>query len=430
MKRVLAERIKYVGKMKNKKLKKSSSKVLLPIGCIVFILCLMFYPKVSVNAASKGLRLWADVVFPSLFPFFVASELLEGSGFVHKIGKLLEPIMRPLFNVPGCGAFILAMGVTSGYPVGAKITTELKKQNMVSKNEAERLLAFTNNSGPLFLIGAVATGMFGLPMLGFVLLGSHILASVSVGLIFGIYSRRKTVSKDSTFKKSYYPSPYKPIQFTTAFGNAVSNSVFLLLKICGFIVLFSVIINLLLQTGFINIISAPLVVLLHPLGIEQTIINAVFSGIFEITTAINMIASADNIPLASKAAIASLIAGWAGLSVHAQVSSITSEQNLRLKPYLFGKLLQGFISCIYTYLFMIILGDQITRVSPAFQNIMNPVSNLMKPNILTPIVHFGFSTAIIVFFATISLLLSLILKEVVKTPYKNEMNKYKNFHYK
>ncbi len=89
----------------------------LPLMCITFILMLIIFSHTAVESASKGLHLWLNVVFPSLFPFFVASEILNRTGFIKSVGILLEPIMRPLFNVPGCGSFALAMGVTSGYPV-------------------------------------------------------------------------------------------------------------------------------------------------------------------------------------------------------------------------------------------------------------------------------------------------------------------------
>lgn len=69
--------------------------------------------------------------------------------------------MRPIFNVPGIGAYAFIMGIISGYPVGAKIVTEFKNNNECSTAEAERLLSFTNNSGPLFIIGTVGVAMFG-----------------------------------------------------------------------------------------------------------------------------------------------------------------------------------------------------------------------------------------------------------------------------
>ena len=68
--------------------------------------------------------------------------------------------MRPLFNIPGSGAFAVALGITSGYPVGAKISNELFESGECTKQEAERLLSFTNTSGPLFIVSAIGIGMF------------------------------------------------------------------------------------------------------------------------------------------------------------------------------------------------------------------------------------------------------------------------------
>lgn len=88
----------------------------LPVSCVTFIILIIIFSHTAVSAANKGMQLWLNVVFPSLFPFFVASQLLNKTGMIKAIGILLEPIMRPLFNVPGCSSFALAMGVTSGYP--------------------------------------------------------------------------------------------------------------------------------------------------------------------------------------------------------------------------------------------------------------------------------------------------------------------------
>lgn len=90
--------------------------LIIPSSSAFFILLLIIFSNTAVESAAKGLNLWLSIVFPSLFPFFVASEVLNKSGFMKSAGILLEPVMRPLFNVPGCGSFALAMGLTSGYP--------------------------------------------------------------------------------------------------------------------------------------------------------------------------------------------------------------------------------------------------------------------------------------------------------------------------
>jgi len=104
---------------------------------------------------NHGLSLWVNSVVPSLLPFFIATNILAKTSVVPFLGKLLHKIMRPLFNVPGEGAFALLMGIISGYPMGAKIVSDFKSKGICNDVECERLLSFTNNSGPLFIIGTV-----------------------------------------------------------------------------------------------------------------------------------------------------------------------------------------------------------------------------------------------------------------------------------
>lgn len=139
----------------------SVKKHILPTIFIAFTICLVIFSKENLSATKNGLLLWANSVVPALLPFFIATELLSHTSIVTSIGKLLNKYMKPIFNVPGIGAYAFIMGIISGYPVGAKIVTEFRNNGMCSKAEAERLLAFTNNSGPLFIIGTVGISMFG-----------------------------------------------------------------------------------------------------------------------------------------------------------------------------------------------------------------------------------------------------------------------------
>lgn len=61
-------------------------------GCMLLML---LHPEASLAAALRGLAIWWDVLFPSLFPFFVISEIMLGLGIVHLFGALLDPLMRP-----------------------------------------------------------------------------------------------------------------------------------------------------------------------------------------------------------------------------------------------------------------------------------------------------------------------------------------------
>jgi sporulation integral membrane protein YlbJ len=342
-----------------------------PALSLIFIVFLVLFSKTAVNSASRGLKLWLEAVFPSLFPFFVAANILHGSNIVKAAGILLEPIMRPLFNVPGCSSFAFLMGLTSGYPMGAKITTKMYEDKELTKSEAERLLSFTNNSGPLFIVGAVSVGMFKMPQTGILLLGCHIAACISVALIFRFY---KIKEKSPGYEKKNYflraksvlleSNKNKTKSFGAKLGESIQNSVMTLLMIGGFIILFSVIISFLSESGVINLLADFALVLLSPLGVEKEIIVSILSGIFEITTGTNMASKALGIELPAKLAAASFIIGWAGLSVHAQVMSIVSSSNLCIKPYLVGKLLQGILASIYTYMAAVLSKSALLTFKP------------------------------------------------------------------
>lgn len=145
--------------------------------------------------------MFANSVLPSLLPFFIATELLSYTNIVSILGKALNKFMRPVFNVPGIGSFAFIMGIISGYPIGAKIVTNFRQNELCTKEEGERLIAFTNNSGPLFIIGTVGISLFFDTRTGILLFLSHILACISVGFCFRFWKRNSR-----KFKK--HKTPY------------------------------------------------------------------------------------------------------------------------------------------------------------------------------------------------------------------------------
>lgn len=158
---------------------------------LLFTICLIIFSKSNITAVKTGLNLWINNIIPSLFPFFIAVELLNHTNIPQVIGKRFEKIMKPLFGVPGIGAYALFMGVISGYPVGAKIVTDLRNKNLCTKEECERLLTFTNNSGPLFIISSVGITLFNDTSIGILLLFTHLLACFSVALIFKFWKNNR-----------------------------------------------------------------------------------------------------------------------------------------------------------------------------------------------------------------------------------------------
>lgn len=118
-------------------------------AAVLLTLSLVLYPETALHAAKDGMNLFLNVVFPSLLPFFILSEIMLGLGVVHFIGVLFTPLMRPLFNTPGEGAFVLSMGLAAGYPMDAVITARFRKQGLCTRIEGERMLAYSNTADPV-----------------------------------------------------------------------------------------------------------------------------------------------------------------------------------------------------------------------------------------------------------------------------------------
>ena len=314
---------------------KFNSKFIIKILLILFIFFLIIYSKSNIEAVSNSISLFIEKVFPSLFPFFIATDLLSHTNMLQIFNKLLSPIMKPIFNVSGKGAFPFVMGILSGYPTGAKIVSDFRKRNICTKAECERLLAYTNNSGPLFIVGTVGSSLFFNTEIGYLLFLTHILGMITVGIIFRFY-------KNNTYRSENTLEELDINNFSSIFSDAIFNSFKTLLMIFGFIIIFSIVINILLTSSVFNLINSP------------WIIGCILSTI-EITNGINYLSLIITNNLTINIVLTSFFLGFGGLSVLMQVYSIISKTDLSIKPYICGKLLHGIISSIYTILIIFLL---------------------------------------------------------------------------
>lgn len=322
-------------------------------------IALIRFPDQSLEAGIRGLNMWWEVVFPSLLPFFITAELLLAFGVVKFFGILFEPIMRPLFNVPGSGSFGWMMGMASGYPTGAKITARLREEKQLSKIEAERLVSFTNNSSPLFIFGAISAGFFHDLKLGALLAVCHYTSNAMVGICMRFYGRkeeatdRKKTSKQKVslikaFREMHESRVKANKPLGEILGDAVLNSIKTLVMVGGFIILFSVLIKLLFLVGISSAIATIWEQLLIIIDFPTDLALPIFSGLFEITIGANMISQTMTDTLLQQAIIISFILGFNGLSIHAQVASILAKTDIRYLPYFFARILHGCFAVILT----------------------------------------------------------------------------------
>ena len=326
--------------------------LILPFLLILFTMCLVIFSNTNLYAAKNGLFLWANSIVPTLFPFFVATELLSHTNFTYYLGKILNKFMKPIFNIRGEGSFVLIMGIISGYPIGAKIAANFRQTGICTKEECERLLSFTNNSGPLFILGTVGISMFGNSTIGLLLLVSHLLASITVGIIFRFW---KLNIKPSSITAPSYKTSNDNISMSNLggiIGNSITNSINTILLIGGFVVLFSVIISILQNSQLLNVLTdllSPIFAFLH---IPEKFAIGFISGILELTNGLNIICSLPEKKLSINIIMASFLLGLGGLSVLLQVWSTIAKTDLSIKPYIIGKLLHACISAMYTFLFL------------------------------------------------------------------------------
>jgi sporulation integral membrane protein YlbJ len=310
-------------------------------------------PLETVNAAISGFKLWYNILVPALLPFFIVSDLMVSSGVMAVLGLLLDPVMRPLFHLPGCASLVVVMGFTSGYPVGAILTRRLYDNKMVNLEEAEHLISFTNNSSPLFIIGAVGIGMLSAPAYGYLLL----ISLYAANLLVGVLTRRHaaddlSVPPASSVSIHMLRQTWKrvrPLNIGLIMGIAVKNSIKNILTVAGFVIFFSVITDMFIRWGWVQYFAFVLHRFLSVLKLSENMIQAWGSGLLEITLGTQIAAACNDHTILARLIIISLILAFGGFSVLAQIMSITANTPVRFRGYFKARLLQMILSGIFTY---------------------------------------------------------------------------------
>jgi sporulation integral membrane protein YlbJ len=338
-----------------------------------FVLSLISFPEASYRAAVDGVETWINVVLPALLPFFIGAEIMMGLGIIDFIGIMLEPFMRPLFKTPGISSFVYVMSITSGYPVGVKLTCDLVRQGRCTLAEGQRMLSFCSTSGPLFMIGAVAIGMLGSAEAGTVIALSHYAASIVLGIAFGIIFKGPSSTRATAWQlpsiKNALRAMYKrrtedgrPIG--QLLGDAVREGFNTMLMVGGFIIMFSVVIEICRLTGLMRYVSDLLALPFGLIHSPQPLLEPVLSGMVEITIGSRMVGSVQSVPMLYKVAAASFIIGWSGLCILAQALSFISKTELSAGLYIASKFCHGLLCGIIS----LVLGRLLlpNRLLPAF----------------------------------------------------------------
>lgn len=266
-------------------------------------------------AAVEALSLCARSVIPALFPFLVVSSMLVRLGFSNWITPWCSGLMTSLFRLPGCAGSALILGLIAGYPVGARTAAELYQTRMLTRNEAQRLTAFCNNSNPVFLISVLGCGVFQSARVGVWLWLIHVASALLTGLL--IRGCRAASDRTRIPQPPGSVLPSVPAAFVTSVRSAGET----MITVCAFVVLFYT-------------ISSPLSAISPPLG-------PALVGCLELFSLS---------PLLSNDALSFILAagcsGWGSLSVLCQTATVLEDAGLSPRPCALGKLCQGLLSIL------------------------------------------------------------------------------------
>lgn len=307
-------------------------KKLLLFFLIAFVLFFLIVDtKNATNAAIDSLILCARNVIPTLFPFFVISGLLVNTGILELLGKILMPVANIIFNTSGNGAVVFLIGIICGYPTGAKVVAELFREGSVGKKEGERLLSFCNNSGPLFVIGAVGEMMLNNHKTGVVLYIIHVISAILTGIIFGMFSKREISRKKNE---------YKAYTLGEAMSKSLESAVKSILIVCGYVVFF----------GVLSSVSD----------------NLFITALLEVTNGAKKL-SESGLNTQLMLILVSATIGFGGICVMLQVQSAVGNTGLSIKLYTLGKIIQATLSGIFTKIYLLTVKDV-----PVFSPVSTP----------------------------------------------------------
>ncbi|MCM8710586.1 sporulation integral membrane protein YlbJ [Clostridium sp. SYSU_GA19001] len=361
-------------------LKSLEQNLVITIICSLIIIQIVLTPKLCIDSALLGANLFINRVFPSLFPFLVVTSIMMDYNGVHIYSKFFGKILCKPLRLPLSCTFVLIVSMLCGYPLGAKYACELYEQEVIDYKTCERLVNIASNASPLFVIGAVGTSMLKNSNIGYLLLISNYISCFIMALII----TQKDIHKKNSLN-GLRTVPSKNIG--NIIKNSIENSIKTCLSIGGFVILFSVLTNIIKNNLFFNIIIEKITNLL---SIDKNILEGFILGLIEITNGCYLISTTSK-SMYIKAIIISFFLGFSGLSIISQVYSFTYKHNLSLKKYTIRKVLQGFICSTITLILYRISLPKIAIQTSNIKTNTNLWSSLLITCIIILIIPFLFN---------------------------------------
>lgn len=281
--------------------------------------CILTHSKISLYYALLGLDLWYEKMIPALLPFMILSGVMVRMNLTELFTALIYPVVRPLFRVSKNVCYCMLIGFLCGFPMGARTVSDLYERERITKREAEFLLAFVNNIGPVYFTGFV------LPLIGRRLVLPYVFGMYGIPLLYGL-ALRHTVYRDLGCASCSHGQKVTG----TLLGHiddSIHAGVANILTLGGYMILFNL----------FNLI--PHIILKHP--------PKILAPLFEISGGLMMLG--DSCPIYTL-----MVLPFGGLSCIAQTYTCIKNTDLSISVYTFHKFVLTGLSGVYYFLWYLL----------------------------------------------------------------------------
>ena len=318
---------------------------LFTLAIFAIMIIIISNPKRFTAGTISGLKLFFYSVLPGLFPFMLLTKLLTEIGFLFKITSKFNNFTRKFFGTTGVSMYIFCMSILSGYPIGAKLISDLYSKQLITTTDAKKMSIFCTTSGPIFVIGAVGAGMFKSLKIGLILYFSHIISSVLIGILYNVLTIKKT-SEPPCINQSLLLLN-KNNNYTLS--NVVSETINSLFVVGAYITIFFLISEILdalkIISFIVNLISKPLTIA----NISTNTTKGLVYGIIEVTRGSKVLSATVS---HSSIAICSGIISFSGLSIIMQSMAFLKNAKIKTHSFVFAKCVHCVVSIFICYLLL------------------------------------------------------------------------------
>ncbi len=293
------------------------------IFIIAFFILMLCFPGATFVGATNGLLLWFQIIFPTLLPFIILSNLLIHTNSVHYISSILRPFMQRIFHVSGDGCYAILVGFLCGYPLGAKTVADLVKTKRIPLTEGQYLLSFCNNTSPMFIISYIVMQSFKDSSL---LFGTLLILFATPILCSFLFRRLYPISHPA--KSSANHASKKLLINFHIVDSCIMDGFEIITKVGGYIILFSI-----LFSFFTNL---PFPWFLPTLEISNGILYIM-----------NL-----NLPLSIAFPLVLSLTTFGGFCTLAQTYSMIQGTKLSVYPYIIQKLITTLVTSLFAILYI------------------------------------------------------------------------------